>query len=63
MIFFFNGLGYDRIMFEENDERRRDCICYGIQSFIIFVLISIIVYFVWLLFRMIETMTFVIRYE
>ena len=63
MIFFLNGLGYDRIMFEENDERRGDCICYGIQSFIIFVLISIIVYFLWFLFRMIETMTFVIRYE
>ena len=52
------------IIEENNDERRRcDCICYGIQSFIIFVLISIIVYFFWLLFRMIETMTFVIRYE
>ena len=48
---------------EENERRSYDCICYGIQSFVIFVLIFVIVYFVWFLFKMIETMTFRIKYN
>lgn len=59
----------DTVIIEENennqdqDDRSYDCICYGIQSFVIFVLIFVIVYFIWFLFRMIETMTFKIKYD
>jgi len=57
----------DTVIIEENENseniRSCDCICYGIQSFVIFGLIFVLVYFVWFLFRMIETMTFKMKYN
>jgi hypothetical protein len=47
---------------EENNQRSCDYICYVIESFLIFSLIFVLVYFVWFLFKMIETMTFKIKY-
>lgn len=47
----------------EDNQRSCDCICYGIQSFVIFALTFVLVYFVWFLFQMIETMTFKIKYD
>jgi len=47
---------------EENNQRSCDYICCIVESFLIFSLIFVLVYFVWFLFNMIETMTFKIKY-
>ena len=58
-----------RVIIQENEEneeynqrRSYDCICNGVQCFVVFVLIFVLVYFIWFLFRMIDTMTFKMKY-
>ena len=59
----------DTVMIGENendqgeDDRRCDCLCYIVQFFAIFGLIFVLVYFIWFLFRMIDTMTFKMKYD
>lgn len=53
------------IIEEENNERTRSCsdyIFYFIELFIIFILIFALVYMIAFLFKMIESMTFPIKY-
>jgi hypothetical protein len=47
---------------EEDNQTSCDYICCVVESFLIFSLIFVLVYFVWFLFKMIETMTFKIKY-
>ena len=51
------------IIIEEDDERFSDDLCYCIQSFVICILISILICIFIFLYKMIETMTFKIKYQ